>query len=132
MITEGIKNRMVRHCGNFAGARRRVYIYYRSNNPSTADFAVYLKNAWGQGGAYPALEENGHDYSYSTIQYKKNGVFIEEYVRTKRSEGISDEVLMPWTEVAKRTADLIDNGEFLTDAQDYYSSRWDLIKLIYE
>lgn len=123
MITDDIKNRMVRKCGNFAGVRRDIYMYYCANRPSTADFAVYLKQKWGQGGAYPALTVGDTEYSYSTLEYKKNGVFIEEY-KEYRKNGIIDSVLLSWTEVAKRTAELIADGEFLVP-HDYASdSAW--------
>lgn len=139
---------IVRKCGHTENNKRRAYMYYKSKHPSNKEFASFLKDAYGIGGVHPAYREGDMNkgdayemcWSWDTCGYKKKGLYIEQYRHEKNPDpkGLPyksttiEGVDVPWSEVAKRTASLIDNGSFM-DAKDYSSgsARWNLRKLIW-
>ena len=139
---------VLRKCGHTENNKRRAYMFYKKNKPTTKEFAGYLKDLYGIGGSHPAYKEGclakGDPYemcwSWDTCSSTAKGLRIEEYRFEKNDDpnGAPYKITtlakadVPWTEVATKIAFLIDNGLFM-DAKDYstMSAQWNLRKLIW-
>ena len=132
MIDTNIVDKVLRTGTGFENGRRRVWLFYRTEHPTTEEFAKFLKKEYGIGGSYPALYEGEVRYSRDTCTYGENGLHIEEYSIEDGKRETYDKKTLSWTEVANRIAVLINRGKYLRVA-DFYTGddRYNLIKLIH-
>ena len=89
----------------FEGGKFRIAEFFQENNPSTQEFADFLKNEYGTGG-------HTADGNIFSVDHDSKGIHF-----TLRSvdNGISKETFdFSWTEVAKLTADLIQHDKYIT------------------
>ena len=110
-----IKEVLQRGSGFEHGKYRIIEKYY--SDPSTRDFANYLKNEYGTGGSY---------VDNTSINYDSKGIRAK-YEDKEYPENYTD-FLLNWNEVATRIADLIDDGEYLSaeEKEEYarYRAEW--------
>lgn len=87
----------------FEDGKFRIDEYYRENKPSINDFAAMLKKEYGTGGhsGRGVIDFSNHDSKGIQIEYTEN----KEHKK----------VNFNWDQVAKKTADLINNGKYITD-----------------
>lgn len=89
----------------FEGGKFRIEAFFQENNPSTQEFADFLKNEYGTGGH----TANGNIFS---VDHDSKGI---QFTLRSVDNGISKETFdFSWTEVAKLTADLIKHDKYIT------------------
>jgi len=89
----------------FEGGKFRIEAFFQENNPSTQEFADFLKNEYGTGG-------HTADGNIFTVDHDSKGIqFTLRSVDNGISKGTFD---FSWTEVAKLTADLIKHDKYIT------------------
>ena len=89
----------------FEGGKFRIEAFFQENNPSTQEFADFLKNEYGTGGH----TANGNIFS---VDHDSKGI---QFTLRSVDNGISKETFdFSWTEVAKLTADLIQHDKYIT------------------
>ena len=110
-----IKEVLQRGSGFEHGKYRIVEKYY--TDPSTRDFANFLKDEYGTGGS---------SVDNTSINYDSKGIRAK-YEDKEHPENYAD-FLLNWNEVATRIADLIDDGEYLSaeEKEEYarYRAEW--------
>ena len=86
------------------GGKSRIYDYYINNSPSDKEFADFIKREFGIGG------RSSHDYFQQiSLSWDTKGLLLYFY-------SDSTKYLYSWSEVAKATATMIDNGTYLSEA----------------
>ena len=89
----------------FEGGKFRIEAFFQENNPSTQEFADFLKNEYGTGG-------HTADGNIFTVDHDSKGI---QFTLRSVDNGISKETFdFSWTEVAKLTADLIKHDKYIT------------------
>ena len=89
----------------FEGGKFRIAAFFQENNPSTQEFADFLKNEYGTGG-------HTADGNIFSVAHDSKGI---QFTLRSIDNGISKETFdFSWTEVAKLTADLIKHEKYLT------------------
>lgn len=89
----------------FEGGKFRIAEFFQENNPSTQEFADFLKSEYGTGGH----TANGNIFS---VDHDSKGI---QFTLRSVDNGISKETFdFSWTEVAKLTADLIKHDKYIT------------------
>jgi len=108
-ITEDeIDNYLSKRCGNTAGARERIYMFFKGGN-SMKECADYVKKEFGTGGSTSALSGSWHSYADCDargLRLSKGSIMDPD---TK--------ILLKWDSVAKRIRTLIDSKEFLSEEE---------------
>lgn len=92
----------------FHDGKLRIQAFYQENNPDTKSFANFLKNEYGTGGHSADDPIAFVDHDSKGIQFTlsdENGRFSENTFH------------FTWTEVAKNTAELIEKGVYLNQAE---------------
>lgn len=85
------------------GGKSRIYDYYINNSPSDKEFADFIKREFGIGG------RSSHDYFQQiSLSWDTKGLLIYFY-------SDSSKYLYSWSEVAKATEKMIDNGTYLSE-----------------
>lgn len=98
LLTESIMRGSGFHDGKF-----RIYEFYHENNPNTKTFADFLKKEYGVGG------RSGTEY-IKFENYDSKGLELEY-----SEDNNLKKVLFNWNQVAKKTAEIIDNENYITD-----------------
>jgi N12 class adenine-specific DNA methylase len=89
----------------FENGKFRIEAFFQENNPSTQEFADFLKNEYGTGG-------HTADGNIFTVDHDSKGI---QFTLRSVDNGISKETFdFSWTEVAKLTADLIKHDKYIT------------------
>lgn len=103
---------LVRKGSGFRHGKIRILAFYQINQPSTKEFADFLKNEYGQGG-----ESNG---KYSEM-HNSSGISIE--FKSDKSK-----YKFSWPEFAKLVAKSIEEDEYMTESDlpenEYYEARY--------
>lgn len=91
----------------FEGGKFRIAEFFQENNPSTQEFADFLKNEYGTGG-------HTADGNIFSVDHDSKGI---QFTLRSVDNGISKETFdFSWTEVAKLTADLIQHDKYITQS----------------
>lgn len=89
----------------FENGKFRIEAFFQENNPSTQEFADFLKNEYGTGG-------HTADGNIFTVDHDSKGI---QFTLRSVDNGISKETFdFSWTEVVKLTADLIKHDKYIT------------------
>lgn len=94
------------------GGKFRIYKKYHEN-PTTKEFADFLKDEYGTGGSHTFTVDEMHDSK--GIRFKK---IDKEHPENEIA------VSLKWTEVATRIADLIDDNAYLTEQEKKEYNRY--------
>lgn len=94
---------------NVHEGKYRIFTYYKENH-SLKDFATFLCNEYGTGGAYPALS-----YYPKKIDLWHDSKGISLSMRSTREQ--TEKILLSWNKVAKRIGELIDCDRYLSDKE---------------
>jgi len=91
----------------FENGKFRIEAFFQENNPSTQEFADFLKNEYGTGG-------HTADGNIFSVDHDSKGM---QFTVRSKDNGISKETFdFSWTEVAKLTADLIQHDKYITQS----------------
>lgn len=101
--TNKLLTETIMHGSGLQDGKFRIDEFYRENTPSTKEFASFLKKEYGIGGC-------SGTGNIIMISYGNNGLEI------KYNENNEQKItLFNWSQVAKKTAEIIDNGNYITD-----------------
>jgi hypothetical protein len=92
-------------CGNTQGGIQRTIDAHRSDDKTDAEFAEFLKREYGEGGG----SQEFADGTWGSIWFSAKGIKLDKGDAT---------VLLKWPEVAKRTAQLIDQARITAPVEE--------------
>lgn len=90
---------------HFQDGKFRIFDKYQEN-PTAKTFAEFLKNEYGEGGSYVDNTDVTHNSKGIRLKWKD-----EEHPEN------NFEILLKWSEVANRIADLIDDGKYFSEQE---------------
>ena len=100
-VEKVIHDEIMRGSG-FRDGKFRIEKFYRLNNPSMQEFAKMLKDEYGIGGHSGQGDVSSCDHDSKGMKFR---------IRTDNGE---QPVAFNWNDVAKRTAELISNNQYIT------------------
>lgn len=103
---EEMIERQLKHGSGFEHGKFRIIEMYRKN-PTTKEFAGFLKDEYGIGG-YGALSGDNQNHGSLGIEMELRGEHGE----------VLEQATLKWTEVAERIADIIDDGDYFTTEEE--------------
>lgn len=101
-------NKEIKKGNGFQNGKFRIQKFYEENKPNNKEFADFLKHEYGIGG-------HSADDPIAFVNHDAKG--IEFTLSDENGRFSDDKFSFKWTEVAKITAELIENGEYLSDKQ---------------
>lgn len=102
-ITDDEINRLLCGGSGVSGGKLRIYQFF-TENADKKERIAFLKDEYGWGGRYDDTSNEQHDAK--GITYSHGGI-MEPYAK----------ILLKWSEVEKRIGKLIDNGQYLNEAE---------------
>ena len=104
-VEAALKQDLIRHGSGFEDGKFRIEEYYKLHKGDTTDFPKFLSNEFGTGG------HSGEGNIYMS-DHDSKGICLT----LKLDNGEQTKVNFSWKKVADRIASLIDNNEFITQA----------------
>ena len=104
-VEAALKQDLIRHGSGFEDGKFRIEEYYKLHKGDTTDFPKFLSNEFGKGG------HSGEGNIYMS-DHDSKGICLT----LKLDNGEQTKVNFSWKKVADRIARLIDNNEFITQA----------------
>lgn len=104
-VEAALKQDLIRHGSGFEDGKFRIEEYYKLHKGDTTDFPKFLSNEFGKGG------HSGEGNIYMS-DHDSKGICLT----LKLDNGEQTKVNFNWKKVADRIARLIDNNEFITQA----------------
>ncbi|MBQ8658931.1 MAG: hypothetical protein IJ506_07320 [Clostridia bacterium] len=104
-LQEQMIKRQLKRGSGFQHGKFRIYEKYQTN-PSINEFAELLKKEYGVGGYGSYGDSQSHDAKGIKMSWRK-----------EETRDLIADAFLKWNEVAVRVADLIDDGDYLTEEE---------------